>query len=240
MKNIITILILLFVVGSLSAQTYSISPSFDSMQVNALKMLNIISSGNGYVTTPQIKYVINLSIGEICDAFPALEKVDTVVVWRDSAGFDLNADFLRIKSVFRIDQAGDDGDIEIWTPINYIPYDSLAIIFDSRSKNVDDKSKIEQLRTSYTWGRQLRFHPKNYSSSANPDSFVVYYYARDVFLVNGTDSTSIAPEYMGELMNYIKSEIKILQEEYKVSDFYLGRYNASAVTPKPREVDLKR
>lgn len=234
---IIIFIVFLFVMSS-HAQIYSINPSFDSLQANTLAMVNSSTSGN--VTTAKIKYIVNKSIGEVCDAFPAIEKVDTVVIDRDSTGSALNADFLRIKQVFRIDQTGDAGGVEIWTPISHIPFDSLAILFDTKGKNEDELGDVMDLLVSYTWNRKLKFQPKNYAPTASPDSFVVYYYARDTFLVAGADSTVILPEYMTELMNFIQSEIKALQEDYLVSDFYMRRANASAVTPKPREVDLKR
>ena len=238
MKKIIFILVLVMF-SNVKAQVYSINPSFDSLRANVLAMLNSSTSGN--VSTAKVDYIINMSIGEVCDAFPAIEKVDTLSVNRSVAGHPLNNDFLRLKSLFRVDSYGDaDNEQRIWMPINYVPYDSLAIVFDTKKKNAYQFSKTDTMLTAYTWNRNLYFQPLNYKPTNDPDIFIVFYYARDEVLVNGTDSTNIAPEYMEELTYYIMSWIRTLQEDYEVSDFYLNRYKASSVTPKSREVDLKK
>lgn len=236
MKKYIFILLLLTVTAK--AQVYSINPSLDSLRVNALAKINSSTSGN--MTDAKINFTINMCVGIVCDGFPAIEKVDTLVVNRASSGFAFNSDFLRVQSVFRIDQYGDEGEQEIWTPINYIPYDSLAIIFDTKRKNADDLGKDLDLLTAYSWGRMLYFTPKNYTPVGDPDSFIVYYYARDAMLVSGTDSTNIAPEYMDELMYLIMSELESIQEDYGASNFYFNRYQSFIGMPKPREIDLKK
>jgi len=212
MKKLIFIILLLACTAK--AQVYSINPSFDSLKANALAMLNSSASGN--VTTAKVNFIVNMSIGEICDAFPALEKVDTLIVNRSVDGHALNSDFLRIKSVFRIDRFGDlSNQQKIWTPINYVPYDSLATIFNTPKKNADDLGDTQDLLTSYIWNRKLYFQPLNYKPTSDPDSFVVFYYARDVQLVAGTDSTKIAPEYMEELMALIEIGIGDLGKQVR-------------------------
>jgi len=236
MKKII--LCLLLMTGVVDAQVYSINPSLDSLRANTLAMLN--STTSGLITTSRVDFIINMSIGEVCDAFPALEKVDTISASRASTGYALNSDFLRIKNVFKVDKFNDDGTQQIWTPVNYIPYDSLSILFNTRRKNADKQGDAEQLSTAYTWGNKLYFHPINYSEISDPETFIVFYYARDRLLTSGTDSTRIAPEYMEELAYHIMSWVRLLQEDYDGSNFFMQRLGITASPPKPREADLKR
>lgn len=233
------IIIIMFLSASAYAQTYSINPSLDSLRLNAFGQLSIPATGTGRVTTSAANFIINKSIGDVCDAYPALEKIDTLSVDRSASGYTLNSDFLRVRHVFRVDYYNDQQSQQLWFPLNYINFDSLASVYATKKENVDEIKKIFGERTTYyTFGRQLFLHPKNYSLTTDPDTLIVFYYARDRMLTTGTDSTRISPEYMDELMSYIMAGLKALQEDYDVSGFYYNNNNSAI--PVTREGQLKR
>lgn len=216
------------------AQTYTISPRRDSLRINAYGQLDIPTTGTGKITDARVNYAINEAISEICDMYPAIEKVDTILVTRDTAFYVLNSDFIRVKGLFVIRKYGSTGSQYIWEPVECIKIDTLSDIFDTREENVDKPGTDTKLLKAFTYGRKMMFQPKNYAAVTSPDTFIVLYDARDTALTADASTTSIDPRYMDELAALIKSKILDIRVDRDGAMYY--RQPTKPYTPREAEL----
>ena len=227
--------ILLFAV-SVSAQVYPVDPSRDSIITYCLYETNTPTTFTGNLTEAKAIYFLNKSLGQVCVDFPALEKVDTVVLSTDSMGCALNTDFIRATRIYKI--ADNKGQILI--PLRYVPTDSTWVIYPGKEQNTGTVSNKSTPSSYFTFGKRFYPHPKSLAISTVPDSFIVFYNAMDAKLTTATDSVAIGQDYLGALIDLTVYEFAKLRRQAGNMQAAMDKYLARMKSPKPREAELKR
>ena len=222
---------------SISAQTYTLDPSRDSLITYCLYETNTRTTFTNNLTQAKAIYLLNKSLGRVCTDFPALEKIDTVVLSKDSMGVSLNPDFIRAIRIYKIEHEDVDSG-QILIPLRYVSSDSAWILYPTESSNEKSPKKLS---TSYFTHGQIFFtHPKSQTIASIPDSFLVFYNAMDAKLTSGTDSVTIAPDYINPLIDLLTYEFAKVRRMNSKAVEALNRYTSRKNPPKPREVDFKR
>lgn len=227
------LIFLLLFVSSVSAQTYSVNPSRDSLITYCLYETNTPTTFTGNLTQAKAIYLLNKSLGQVCTDFPALEKIDTVVLNKNSMGVALNTDFIRIVRLYKIEHESIDTS-QILVPLRYVTSDSSWILYPTEETNLQDPSSY------FTHGQRFFAHPKTQTLTTKPDSFLVFYNAMDAKLTSATDSVAILPDYLNPLIELLTYEFAKLRRLDKRASDAIDRYNARKSSPKPREADFKR
>ncbi len=222
---------------SVSAQTYSLDPSRDSLIVYALYETNTQTTFTNSLTQAKAIYLLNKSLGRVCTDFPALEKIDTVVFDKDSMGVHLNPDFIRAVRIYRIEHEDVDSG-QILIPLRYVPSDSAWILYPTESSNSNPPIKLPT--SYYTHGQVFFTHPKSQTISSIPDSFIVFYGAMSEKLTSGTDSVTILPDYLNPLIDLLTYEFAKVRRMNGIAVEALNRYNSRKNAPKLREAEFKR
>ena len=201
MKKIV--LVILLFASTVSAQTYPVDPSLDSIRTYAFLELNIPTIGTGNVTLVKANLKINLALGTICDEFPAYQKVDTLHLTSDSDGVIVPTDFNRIRTAFRVYNG-------MRVPMIDISEDSLFNIFVvSELLNAQDTTSYRSPSYFRVHSRKFFTHPVVTLASA----FIVDYYAVHPELTSGTDSVQFEPRFFDEFMALVRTNINALREQ---------------------------
>lgn len=173
----------------------------------------------GLLTDATVDYAINRAIVQTCTKYPAIEKMDTVVVTNDSVGAGLNPDFDRIKGLIKF--YGDTTEAMI-----YKPPDILPEVMGTKESGIEDLDKNET-RYYYTNGLRLMVWPK--PADGSPDTFLVEYYAIDAMLSASTDSTAIYQKYIEKVINYACVILSGTRRQYNDANFYFNLYRDEMV-----------
>lgn len=217
-----TVISLLFLVGSLAAQSYD--PSQDSLRYKVYHQLNIIgTSGSTRITAAVANNALNRALTQVCMEFPALEKIETVAIFSDSEGAALSDDFDRIHKVFK--KLGDSARL----PMTLVTVDSLEVIYPKVTDNIQKKGSLLSPNKVWTHGKRLYAHPKPRRTQA--DSFVVHYYAIDAEMASGTDSANILDRYLEKVILYAAGILSVTREDYAAAAFYLNLYGLGRPEP---------
>lgn len=172
-------------------------------------------TGSDLLTNSAIDFAINRAISRVCAQYPAIEKIDTVVINQDSEGGALNTDFDRAKAVYRM--SGD----TIRLALTCLMPDSIAAVLGSRTESSEaDRSSLSRSRYFYTTGRRLMVLPKPSRPAADPDSFLVEYYAQDEMLSDTTDSTAIVYGYIDKVIHFAAVLLSGTRANYADGYFY--------------------
>ena len=231
MRWLLVILLLLPLLAL--SQTYSAPVRLDSLQISCYQQLRVDTAGTAYMTDQMVRFALNRGLAQVCIDFPALEKMDTVVVDKDAAGGALASDFLRIEKVFKM--IGD----TLWIPVQYVTLDSLYAVAPTADGYMHDKANIADPRYCYTFAQRLLFHPKDAKASTDADTFLVLYYAADDRLLDDTSTVAILPEYIPALIDYACADLAALKRDLQESMFYRSRYREIKQGRIPREAELK-
>ena len=193
MKKIIIILIV--IVGCLAVTGNAQLNTPVGRQLSSLRTACYNFLGEGVADTATIDLGINIGVYETCADFPALEKIDTVVIARTDEGGVLSNDFDRFKernAVYRL--IGD----TLRIPLGPLP-DSLKAKLPLPKDNTHQKDRIDDPGYYWEHAGRLVLHPKYTKSQA--DTLLVYYYAYDIRLVATTDSILIKGRYVTKVLD---------------------------------------
>lgn len=212
-RRLILVIVLLLLPAMAAGQSYTLSPRLDSLRVNVLLRINEPTSGNLALTTAKLNLAINTANTDVCKAFPAIEKLDTVVVDSTAEGGALNADFDRILEVYRL--AGN-------TRVRLRPLGYVEPVEGDQTVGVSthDRANLASPDQYRTFARRLLLHPKDSKPAATPDSFLVYYYAMDAQLSAGADSVQIDPKYIPVLLDRACYEIQKMRNNWNDAKEY--------------------
>ena len=220
-----------FLCGSLCAET---SARLDSIRYQVYEALNVSTSGTDIVTVARVNRKINTCIMEVCGDFPAVEKLDTIIACRDSVGFTLNTDFLRVRGVFKKTA------LHSLIPLTPIEID---VAFDKMgaAKLAFRQSNLDTLTPRYylTHAKKLMFEPKVGKFCTDADTFLVAYFAHGRYLNTDTAQTDILPEYRDELLDLVCARVSMDRGDVKRAQEFFALYN-NRKPPVDRAAELKK
>lgn len=215
------LLCLLLVAGSVSGQVRR-----DSLRVSALDLL-AISSTDALITTARVNRIIDEAVREVSANFPAIEKLDTVVIYTTTEGGALASDFSQAWWA----QIMVDDSVRI--PLTYREPDTL---YEARggSDGVSDAGKnVTQQRYYYTHAGRLMLYSK-YGTGEGDSLFVLLaYYAVDDAMSADTTTTSISDAYRAALMDWICYRIEMLRFRFDAATVFAVRYDKAKAEARP-------
>lgn len=210
-----------------------ISNRLDSLRIEVLFYLNLNAVTNS-VTAAKLTRAINHAIVADCKRYPALYKLDTVIVPKTVEGAALNSDFSRPAQLFKM--IGD----SIRIPLQFISWDSVKAKFPAYKDNVHNPSDTMSPAHFWTGGQKLFLHPKYLESTSDADSFIVHYYAIDQKLSDDTNTVSITQDYRLPLIYYAAAEIWSIRGRDDKFAHYMGLFlNYIPQAIGRQEVELK-
>ena len=220
MKKLLIALCLLSV--TVSAET---SPQLDSIRIAAYNQIGVPAAGTLRITGAIANAIINYGIQKVSTDFPAVEKLDTIVIDTVSEGGALSSDFVRIRWA-QLMQGFDQR-----IPLEYLVEDSLFLIKPSDEQTKAKADNLTDSRYYYTMAGKLLIWPKMVIGDvmADGDSALVLigYYAVGDALSSGTDSTNIPSEYRDELIAWVCHRLEALRYRYNASAFWKAQYDAA-------------
>lgn len=190
-KSIIVVTISLLSLSVLGAD--NIPPQLDSLNNYASLFWNSTGASTDQMSQARRYFSINAGIQAVCDVAPAIEKIDTLWIATSNV---LNSDFNRLASVFRMTN---DTLIPLQI-INANDGDTLLIKMTQPDFAHDKFSKTSP-KMCYVHNGRLHTIPK-YINSTIGDTLLINYYANDVKLASGTDSTKVLPKYRMAILYY--------------------------------------
>ena len=186
----IKILIILLLLPMMAYSADNIAPQLDSLKQSVLMRWRATGATTDQLASARVQTAVNEAIQSVTDDFSAIVKLDTVVLSTASMGADLNSDFNRLANVFRL--FGD-----TLYPLLIVEENSV----DSFVKKlvISDYGHIAGKKESpsicYAGGDRFYTVPRFTTDATVGDTFLVTYYANDIKLASGTDSTQILPRY---------------------------------------------
>lgn len=215
MNRLITaLLIACFVIMALHATAFAqgaIDRDLASLRKVVKYQLSTKGRATGALTDSTVDYALNRASVQTCTRYPAIEKLDTLYLTRDSMGLGMAADFDRIKAVKKF--AGDT---------------VMSIVYkhpDSLPKEMGTWKIAKEpgdLRYFYTTGQRLMIWPK--STNYETDSILVEYYAQDAMLSSVTDSTAIHTKYIDKLVEYACMILSGTRHQWQDAAFYQAMF----------------
>lgn len=200
-----------------------VNRSLDSLKYMVSAQLAATPGGTNLMSSSRLTWAINRAIAQTCSDWPAIEKLDTVAIDEGDEGAALNSDFDRCKAVYRM---GDD----IRVPLAYCHPDSLpAKIGTPEQAKQENQAELNSVRFWHTSGKRLLVLPRPDKPSADPDSFLVEYYAQDSRLTTGTDSTAIAQAYMDKVIAYACNQLSAMRKDWASAYFYWSIYKGKMI-----------
>lgn len=221
------IILLLFAAGAFA----QMPARMDSLSLYITEEMSMASGGTALVTTKKIFHAINRGIQEVCDDFPALEKIDTLVIYSDSEGVALPADFLRMKAVWRMH------DDSLRIPLDAQNQEEASAALSTTEGVKHEKSSLFSPKSWHTFETRLLVTPK--WNRADSLSLQIYYYARDTWKTAGDSSTQVHSKYREKIIEYAISVLWRLRSQEEKSTYYKALY-LDGVTPRTREEEGTR
>jgi hypothetical protein len=216
MKYIITGVACLLAVGAM-AET---SPQLDSIRVAAFNQIGLPTTGTTRVTAAKANAIINYAIQEISTNFPAVEKLDTVLIDSVSDGGALNTDFVAVKWCQLL--IGD----TLRVPLEYKPEDSLFTGDPTEGEEGAQLDDITDPRYYYTHANRLLTFPKFRTGDVGDSAFLlVGYFAVGDRVDAETDSTNIHPRFRDELLDWVCYRLEYMRYRYTSGNQYFAKYD---------------
>lgn len=212
-----------------------INPDLDTLRTMAFEQSLVPDVGNTLVDQAFGNRAVNRAIQQVCHDFPALEMMDTIVTVDGTPFYATNADFLRLKAIFKL--TVDETNQKILVPLEYPAVESWYETGGGR-KGVDPPfNERDKPRYPWVFHKQLFF----YQVPTQADSFIVSYYAADTILTAGTSETSVLQEYRGAIIDLASVFICARKGDFTRSQYYQQRYDAQlGVSVQVREPEKKK
>ncbi|MFH1740222.1 MAG: hypothetical protein ABIH23_14535 [bacterium] len=222
------VLVFCLLAATAFGQSEPIYPRLDSMQASVYAQLNVSASGTTGLTAVKLRYALNRSQAKIATDFPALEKVDTVILVRASEGGSLNSDFSRLLAVQK--RRGD----SLRYAMRIIPADSAHLLSPEKPQE-----RGQVISPAYCWSYGKRFYTQP-KVSIGADTFFVNYYALPPRMDSLNDTCLIPGEYLEQVIFYACGILSATRELFDEANWYLQWYEGMKQPPIPREAELKR
>jgi hypothetical protein len=175
------------------------------------------------MTNDMIRYALNTALIRVCKEFPALEKLDTLVVYKEDEGAALPTDFDRMKQVFRM--KGD----TLRLPLEFRPVESLREVTPAIKNNLHKKDKLLSPQYAYPWAGRFMLHPKYAIDSSEIDSFLILYYAMDEGMDTSGATTAIDAKYINVLLLATFAKLSAMKKDFTSAAYYETLYKAEIV-----------
>ncbi len=236
-KLLLAITVLLVAPHWISAQpistVYPMSPRLDSLQAAVYAQLNIKAGGSRKITDVVTTKAINRGVMATCATYPALEKIDTVILNRYDSTGTLPADFHRLARVWRI--RGD----TLLIPVKIVDPDSVEFYKKEQGEFRHKKASNTSPDLCWTHGRDLRFFPRFVGRlSTSVDTLQIEYLALDAPLSSDADTTVIDPYYINKVIDYACMVVSATRENFDDAAWYFRQFQG--LPALPREVELKK
>jgi len=194
-----------------------ISMRLDSLGLNVYQHLYINTAGNTRIPDSVRNTAINEAIQQVCQDFPAIEKLDTIVLAKATKGVALNSDFLRANWAVKFGTV--DGDPAM-IPLQYIPVAALFDIHGKLQGAEQDYNNEASPRYFFTFGDRMFFYPQPWSA----DTVIVAYYAMDTLLQAAASVSQVLPQYRDAIISMACYKLAVIQERFTVAQVYMQRY----------------
>lgn len=205
------LVLFLLVAGTASA---AMPARRDSLYIEAFRRLSIPVSGNALVTTATGASATNWAIVDVCNDFPAVQKLDTVVVGTSAQSWALNSDFVRLAQVYRY--PGD----TMMIPLESRPFDTLFQLRGGLTGLVPDYGNEAMPRYYWSFADRLYLLPLPLST----DTMYVGYYALGSWLAYDTSTTEVGAEYREALVVKICAKLAPILGDYQKAQYYEQLY----------------
>ncbi len=195
-----------------------LNPQIDSLRTAAFEQSLVPDAGNALIDTTYGKRVINRAIQQVCQDFPAIEKLDTIVSAVGTIEYSLNTDFLRLKNIFKFTTYQD---LKIIYSLSFPPAESW---FEARAGEIGgqaDPNKKADPRYAWSFNDKVYLYP----TPQKADSFVISYFAIDSQMIDPTSSTSVRPEFREAIIIYAASLICYRKGDFVRAEVYRRLYN---------------
>ena len=194
-----------------------INPQIDSLRTAAFEQSLVPDGGNRLIDISYGNRVINRAIQQVCQDFPAIEKMDTIVSVAATIEYSLNTDFLRLRGIFKLTTYFD---LKIIYSLSFPPVETWFEIKAGEIGGQPDPNEKSEPRYAWAFNDEVYFYP----TPQTADSFVVSYYAIDSQIVTATNSTSVRPEYREAIIIYAASLICYRRGDFVRAEIYQKLY----------------
>lgn len=211
--------VILFILLFCVSVQADINPRRDSLRIAAFEQSLVPDVGNNLIDTAYGNRTINRAISKVCHDFPALERFDTVVTVDGTRLYSVNADFLRLKTIFKyvvIDEQN------VIIPLDYPPVESWFEIKGGEEGAKPPYNKLSEPRYPWVFADLLYFYP----TTTSADTFLIAYYAADTSLTTAASETQILPEYREAIILYAAALICVRKGDFTRAQIYRQMYNA--------------
>lgn len=222
-KIIITILILLLPVMALGQMPNDI----DSLSLILTERMTMASTGTGFVTPAKLLHELNIGIQNVCEDFPAIERIDTLYYAADSDGVGLASDFDRLFTANRFI----DG---IIYPLTIIPPELEAEHIKTEGETEIKMDDFTSPKYCYSYTGRFFLTPK--FTRPTVDTIIIKYYAKDLWLSSG-DTTVVKNKYLELIIFYAMSNLWADRGRFTRADYYTNRYEREKQIPPSSRVE---
>lgn len=212
--NVLIVAVVLLA-ASASAQ---IPHSLDSLELYVLEGLSLPSTGGNNTTLAKVRHSLGRANHQVSEDFPAIEKLDTLFVYKDSIGARLPADLRSIVAAYRI--------IGVTKRIPLAPRTPAEIIVEQGTTPAATHDETSDFSPRYykTHGDWFKTYPK----WSRDDSMAVEleYLANDEWMVDGTtDSVLTESTYRNAIIVWALADLWAQRGRLDKSKFYLEWYD---------------
>lgn len=192
----------------------------DSIRVEVHRQLLEKTDGTGLRSDATVNGIVNRAIQQVCDDFPAIEKLDTVALSADSVAIALNTDFLRVKWVVL-------NASNTWYPLirlDVAAQDTLARIITTKAKATFRPA--DTLAAPYYWTSNNRIFTYPKFTKGPHSSLVVAYFAKDSALTVDASTTQVDSKYREAIIEWSVAELLKMDGMFEDATFYLRMYRS--------------
>ena len=216
MRKLLLILsVLVLFCGTVHAD---INGQIDSLRTMAFEQALVPDAGNALIDTDYGNRVIQRAIQQVCQDFPAIEKLDTIVSVAETIEYSLNTDFLRLRGIFKLTTYFD---LKIIYSLSFPEVETWFEIKAGEIGGQSDPNQKAEPRYAWTFNDKVYFYPTPISA----DSFVVSYYAIDRQVPVVDDSvTFVRPEFREAIILYAASLICYRKGDFVRAEIYRKLY----------------
>lgn len=226
-KRLVAILIILALSPiSVSAQR---SMRLDSLRYDVFRMLQMNTAGDSVTNVDRANVFINMANQQVCNDFPAIEKLDTITLNADSTALGVNSDFLNAQWVY-LDSSNQ------WYPMQPVTRDEHATLYGvigGRAGVEQDASDPGNLRRYWIHADQFFTYPKYKAGPVT--KVIIAYNAEDANLSSNSSVSQVKSNYRKAILYFSCYLIKASEQMYDIAQFWLGMYERE----KPRKDSLK-
>lgn len=191
-----------------------INGQVDSLRTMAFEQSLVPDAGNRHIDINYGNRVIQRAIQQVCQDFPAIEKMDTIVSVQGQIEYALNSDFLRPKTIFKLTTFQN---LKIIYSLTSPPVESWFEVKGGEMGGQPDPNEKSEPRYAFTFNDKVYFYP----TPQRADSFIIIYYAIDRQVPVVDDSvTFVLPEYREAIIIYAASLICYRKGDFVRAEIY--------------------